>query len=98
MFFLFTTRYTYTHPPLVPELQGPSLEDIATKKVISAHNLLSAPVLIEDTALCFSALNKLPGAYIKWFLEGIGCGGLTKMLDGFGSREAEAVCTLAYYE
>lgn len=92
-------------PPLfclVPELQGATLEEIATKKVEAAHSLLSAPVIIEDTALCFKSLNGLPGAYVKWFLEAVGPEGLCRMLDGFGetaeAREAEAVCTMAYHE
>lgn len=83
---------------LVPELQGASLEEIARKKVEAAYFLLSTPVIIEDTALCFKALGDLPGAYVKWFLESIGPTGLAKMLNGFESREAEAVCTIAYHE
>ena len=82
----------------MPELQGPSLEEIAIKKVQAAHALLSAPVIIEDTALCFKALKGLPGAYVKWFLEAVGPEGLAKMLDGFETREAEAVCTMAYHK
>ena len=82
----------------MPELQGASLEEIAIKKVQAAYSLLSAPVIIEDTALCFTSLKGLPGAYVKWFLEAVGPAGLARMLDGFESREGEAVCTMAYHE
>ena len=84
----------------MPEWQGASLEEIAIKKAISAFEHLKEPVIVEDTALCFKALGDLPGAYVKWFLEAIGPGGLAKMLDGFGAegRAAEAVCTMAYHE
>ena len=82
----------------MPELQGASLEEIATKKVESAYALLGTPVIVEDTALCFNALGGLPGAYVKWFSEAVGSAGLARMLDGFECRDAEAVCTMAYHE
>ena len=82
-------------------------------------------MITEDTALCFAALNGLPGPYIKYFwgelgFEGtstkfharvvhlaISCPrlylrsvtrreGLNRMLDGFPTRAAWALCTLAY--
>lgn len=83
---------------VVPELQGPSLEEIAIKKAQAAFQLLKTPLIIEDTALCFNSLNGLPGAYIKWFLDALKPAGLVKMLNGFDSREAEAVCTMAYHK
>jgi inosine triphosphate pyrophosphatase len=79
-------------------MQGATLEEIAIGKVEAAHRLLQAPVIVEDTALCFAALNGLPGAYVKWFQESIGPAGLARMLDGFQSRDAEAVCTIVYHK
>lgn len=32
--------------------------------------------MVEDTALCYKALNGLPGPYIKWFLKELGCDGV----------------------
>lgn len=52
--------------------------------------------LVEDTCLCFNALNGLPGPYIKWFLEKVGHDGLNKMLAGFDDKSAYALCTFAY--
>ena len=37
-------------------------------------------VLTEDTALCFNALDGLPGVYIKWFLDKLQPTGLHQML------------------
>lgn len=91
-------KISVSPPFLVPEWQGASLQEIATKKAQSAFNKLNEPVIIEDTALCFKALGDLPGAYVKWFLEAVGPEGLARMLDGFANREAEAVCTMAYHE
>ena len=33
---------------------------------------IGGPCITEDTALCFKALNGLPGPYIKYFLEELG--------------------------
>ena len=53
-------------------------------------------VMVEDTSLCFNALDGLPGPYIKWFLEKVGHEGLNKMLAGFGDYSAYAQCTFAF--
>jgi inosine triphosphate pyrophosphatase len=76
-------------------------------------------VITEDTALCFAALNGLPGPYIKFFWLQLGSEGtsshsasymlaylllryvarlegLNRMLDGFPTRAAWALCTFAY--
>ena len=44
---------------------------------------MDGPVIVEDTSLCFNALNGLPGPYVKWFYEAVGNEGLVKILDGF---------------
>ncbi|CAH0557536.1 unnamed protein product [Brassicogethes aeneus] len=80
----------------LPELQG-EIDDICTKKALSAYNLVKGPVLVEDTCLCFNAFKGLPGPYIKWFLERLGPEGLHKMLTGYDDKSAEAVCTFAYH-
>lgn len=52
--------------------------------------------MVEDTCLCFNALDGLPGPYIKWFLEGLGHEGLNKMLSGFEDKTAYAQCVFAF--
>lgn len=52
----------------LPEYQGEP-EEIAREKCKIALDLVKAPVLIEDTSLCFNALHGMPGPYIKWFLQ-----------------------------
>ncbi len=39
-------------------------------------------------------MGEMPGPYIKWFLEAIGPEGLCRLLDGFNSRSAKAICTM----
>lgn len=80
---------------VVPEVQG-RVEDVAKWKCREAARLVGGPVITEDTALCFDALNGLPGPYIKWFMEDVGLDGLNDMLEGFPVKTAKAICTMAY--
>jgi len=57
---------------------------------------LGGPCITEDTALCFKALNGLPGPYIKYFMKELGHQGLNDLLVGFSTKEAWALCTFAY--
>lgn len=79
----------------VPELQG-TTEEIAKEKCRRASELLQGPCITEDTALCFEALNGLPGPYIKHFLKELGLEGLNTLLVGFPTTAAYALCTFAY--
>jgi non-canonical purine NTP pyrophosphatase (RdgB/HAM1 family) len=74
----------------IPEIQSLDVAEIATEKAQAAYAIIGTPVLVEDTALTFVALNGLPGTLIKWFLESIGNEGLTKLLDGYEDRNALA--------
>ncbi len=56
---------------VVPEVQG-STQEVAIAKCRRAAELLGGPCITEDTALCFEALNGLPGPYIKYFLKELG--------------------------
>lgn len=44
----------------LPELQG-EIDEIALKKCKEAAKQVDGPVLVEDTCLCFDALEGLPG-------------------------------------
>ncbi len=74
----------------IPEIQSLDVEEVATEKAKAAYQLLGTPVLVEDSALTFEALNGLPGTLIKWFLESLGTEGLTKLLLGYENRAATA--------
>ncbi|KAJ7058228.1 inosine triphosphate pyrophosphatase-like protein [Mycena amicta] len=79
----------------LPEVQG-TTQEVAIAKCRRAAELLGGPCITEDTALCFAAMNGLPGPYIKFFLAELGHAGLNAMLDGFPTRAAWALCTFAY--
>ncbi|KAJ5322404.1 hypothetical protein N7452_010693 [Penicillium brevicompactum] len=73
----------------IPEIQG-ALEEIASDKCRRAAQIINGPVLIEDSALEFRAMNGLPGPY------SLGNEGLNKLLHPYEDKHAEAVCTFAF--
>lgn len=74
----------------LPEYQGDA-DTVSRQKCESAYSIIKGPVIVEDTCLCFDALNGLPGPYVKWFLKSIGPEGLHKMLAGFEDHSAKAM-------
>ncbi|RNF12888.1 Inosine triphosphate pyrophosphatase family protein isoform 1 [Trypanosoma rangeli] len=78
------------------EIQSNSVFEISRNKALRAYEIVKRPVLVEDTALHFDALGGLPGPYIKWFLESMSPVGLTKLLKGFDTRRAYALCVFTY--
>ncbi|CEI96035.1 Putative Acetyl-coenzyme A synthetase [Rhizopus microsporus] len=52
-----------SHSLDLPELQGET-QEIAKQKSKLAAETLKGPCITEDTALCFNAMNGLPGPYM----------------------------------
>ncbi len=81
------------------EIQSINLEDVVRHKASQAYHILQKPVLVEDVALCFKALNGLPGPFIKFFVNAQdGLEVTCRMLDGFSDRSATATSMFAYYD
>lgn len=79
----------------LPELQGEP-EEISAEKCKLAAEQVGGPVIVEDTSLCFNALNGLPGPYIKWFLEKTGHTGLNNLLAAYEDKSAYAQTIFAF--
>ena len=80
------------------EIETGEPEDIAKEKVMLAARQIDGPTLVEDTSLCYNALEGLPGPYVKWFLDKLGHEGLNKMLAGYADKSAYAQCVFAYVD
>lgn len=81
------------------ELQSTDPHTVAEHKVRQAYDLLRVPVLIEDTSSGFTALDGLPGPYMKSFLDMTDpLEKMCRMLDGFNDRSAYAIAVFAYYD
>ena len=80
------------------ELQSLDLHEIVEHKVRQAYEIVKKPVLVEDVSLEFSELGKVPGPFIKCFLNSSGEEACCRMLDGFDDRTATIRCTFGYYD
>lgn len=94
----------YLHHPVahqkvdLEEIQSLDLKEISEHKARRAYEIVGSPVLVEDISLEFAALGKLPGPFIKWFIEEMDTQGLCNLLDGYDDRSATARICFAYYD
>jgi len=80
------------------EVQSLDLQEVVEHKARGAFEIVRGPVLVEDTSLVFTALGRLPGPLIKWFLHELDNAGLCKLLDGYADRSALASVLFGYYD
>lgn len=80
------------------EIQSMDVREVVRYKVLEAYKHVQGPVLVEDVSLRFNALGKLPGPYVKSFLEQIDNEGLCKWLDGYTDRSAVAHVCFGLYD
>lgn len=82
----------------VDEVQSLDLVEVVSKKAKSAYEQIGRPVIVEDTSLIFSCLGRLPGTFIKWFLDEISQDGLCRLIDNDRKRQAVASAAFAYFD
>jgi len=78
------------------EIQTDDLQELVKNKLKQAYDNIQGPVIVEDTSLYFKAWKKLPGPFVKWFLENLGLVGMVSALSQFKDKSAQAVCCLGY--
>lgn len=61
------------------EIQSLDLRKVVEHKARQAYEILKRPVLVEDASLAFTAMGKLPGTYIRWFIDELGYDGLRNL-------------------
>jgi XTP/dITP diphosphohydrolase len=82
----------------IDEIQSLDPETVAVKKAAAYFQELKKPILVEDVALTFEALEKLPGTYINDFFKVLGNQGLVSLLQKASSRKAIAQTTLVFMD
>lgn len=78
------------------EIQSLDLKEVVTHKARQAYELIGQPVIVEDAALAFTGMGRLPGTFIKWFVEELGNDGLIKLADSLPNRQATGTLMYAY--
>jgi non-canonical purine NTP pyrophosphatase (RdgB/HAM1 family) len=76
------------------EIQSLDVVEVASKKAKSAYKKLQTPVIVDDSGFVIEAWGKLPGPFIKYFLEEMGDAKITQLVGE--NRAAYAETVLAY--
>ncbi len=79
------------------EIQSLDLHAVVRHKVRQAYERVGRPVVVEDASLEFTALNGLPGPFIKFFLETLDIEGTAALVDG-KDRGAVTRCVIGYFD
>lgn len=72
----------------LPEIQEVDTLAIAKNKAILATQLTNSPCVVEDTSLKIHSLGGMPGPYVKWFMQKLGCDDLYKILFAYEDKSA----------
>lgn len=80
------------------ELQSLDIHEIVEHKARQAYTVIGKPVLVEDSALVFHALGKLPGPYIKWFLEELSLERICQLLRDDDNRSATVTVSFCWFD
>ncbi len=78
----------------LPEIQSVEVEKVVREKASLAYRQIGYPLFVEDSGLYFNALNGLPGALIKSFIERLSLLEICNLIQD--DRKAIAETCLAY--
>ncbi len=70
------------------EVQGDTLEEVVTKALEWLSPRVGDNLLVDDSGLFIQSLEGFPGVYSSYVYRTLGCGGILKLLEGSGEREA----------
>ena len=79
------------------EIQSLDLKTVVEHKVRQAYDIVGSPVLVEDVALEFKALGRLPGTFIRFYVDEVPFETICRTLDGL-SRDAMARAAFGYFD
>lgn len=82
----------------VHEIQSLDLREVVAQKAKDAYAVIQSPVLVEDTSLVMNSLGRMPGTFIKWFLDELGLEKVCRLADISDDRSAHASAAFAYYD
>jgi len=80
------------------EIQSLDVHEVVEHKAHQAYEVLHKPVLVEDATLTFTAMGRLPGTYIKWFIEEMGVDGLVRLANSLPEQTAMGLVCYGFYD
>jgi non-canonical purine NTP pyrophosphatase (RdgB/HAM1 family) len=82
----------------IDEIQSLDIVEVATKKAMAAYEIIKQPVIIEDAGIIIRSMGKMPGPFIKWFVDEIGVESICRLADKDPKRLAVAQDAYAYFD
>ena|SRR3989344_5241738 len=79
------------------EIQSLDLKEVVEHKVKQAYGIVKEPVIVEDVSLEFAAFGRLPGTFIRFFVDEVPFEIICNMVNG-QIRKAVAKCVFGYYD
>jgi non-canonical purine NTP pyrophosphatase (RdgB/HAM1 family) len=79
------------------ELQSLDIHAVVEHKV-RAYAVLCKPVVVEDAGLIFTAMGRLPGTFVKWFIQEIGNKGLAQLAASLPSQSARGIVCYGLFD
>jgi non-canonical purine NTP pyrophosphatase (RdgB/HAM1 family) len=80
------------------EVQSLDPQEVVEHKAKEAYRQLKQPVVVDDVSLSFTAMGKLPGPFIKYFLEDLELDGICQMMSAFEDKSAIAEVVYGFYD
>ncbi len=78
------------------EIQSLDLVEVVTHKAKQAYAVLKRPVFVEDVSLEIASLGRLPGTFIKFFIDELGLEKICRLADITDDRSAIGRTAYAY--
>lgn len=94
----FLSEQIEHHKLDLDELQSLDPHIVLDHKVRQAYSILKRPVLVEDVTLIVPAMGRLPGTFIKFFLQELGVQGFCDIVQKLKSQQAIATVRFALHD
>lgn len=82
----------------IPEIQSLDLDEVILYKTRTAFEMIKKPLFIDDVSLIITAMNRLPGPFIKFFIQELGAEKICQIVNLFDSRKAIAQSIIGYHD
>ena len=80
----------------LPEIQSLDPHEIIRAKLEAARMHTDEDLIVEDTSLTIDCLGRLPGPFIKHFLQELGADGIVRLVSGYEETRATARTIIGY--
>lgn len=80
------------------EIQSLDLNEVIERKLREAYSKVQAPIMVDDAAVTITALGKLPGPFIRFFLSELGAEGICKLMKSFDDKQMKGEVGIGVYD